>query len=192
MTVFIPTLVPIPGLPMKIFVLSAGALGVKPVTFPVDRAGGDRIPATLAGRALGRELGDDASGWLLLHKWHLVLGALILGVLLMLLARAVRSSGSLERMLNPTIFREYDIRGIADRDLPSDGVRLLGQALGTYIQRTAGRKVNLGRDVRLSGPRLHDALLEGLIASSCDVTDVGVVPTPLLYYSVYNLKPTAP
>jgi phosphomannomutase/phosphoglucomutase len=91
-------------------------------------------------------------------------------------------------MLNPTIFREYDIRGIADRDLPSDGVRLLGQALGTYIQRTAGRKVNLGRDVRLSGPRLHDALLEGLIASGCDVTDVGVVPTPLLYYSVYNLK----
>ena len=84
-------------------------------------------------------------------------------------------------MLNPTIFREYDIRGIADRDLPSDGVRLLGQALGTYMQRTAGRNVNLGRDVRLSGPRLHDALLEGLNASGCDVTDVGVVPTPLLY-----------
>jgi phosphomannomutase/phosphoglucomutase len=91
-------------------------------------------------------------------------------------------------MLNPTIFREYDIRGIADRDLPSEGVRLLGQALGTYMQRKAGRKMNLGRDVRLSGPRLHDALLEGLLASGCDVTDVGVVPTPLLYYSVYNLK----
>jgi phosphomannomutase/phosphoglucomutase len=91
-------------------------------------------------------------------------------------------------MLKPTIFREYDIRGIADVDLPSDGVRVLGQALGTYMQRKAGRKVNLGRDVRLSGPRLHAALLEGLIASGCEVTDVGVVPTPLLYYSVYNLK----
>lgn len=91
-------------------------------------------------------------------------------------------------MLKPTIFREYDIRGIADVDLPSDGVRVLGQALGTYMQRKAGRKVNLGRDVRLSGPRLHAALLEGLLASGCEVTDVGVVPTPLLYYSVYNLK----
>ena len=95
---------------------------------------------------------------------------------------------SLEIMLKATIFREYDIRGIADVDLPSDGVRLLGQALGTYIQRKAGRKVNLGRDVRLSGPRLHAALLEGLMSSGCEVTDVGVVPTPLLYYSVYNLK----
>ena len=91
-------------------------------------------------------------------------------------------------MLKPTIFREYDIRGIADVDLPSEGVRLLGQAMGTYIQRKAGRKVCLGRDVRLSGPRLHDALLEGLLASGCEVTDVGVVPTPLLYYSVYNLE----
>jgi phosphomannomutase / phosphoglucomutase len=91
-------------------------------------------------------------------------------------------------MLKPTIFREYDIRGIADVDLPDEGVRLLGQALGTYMQRHAGRKVNLGRDVRLSGPRLRAALLEGLVASGCEVTDVGVVPTPLLYYSVYNLK----
>ena len=91
-------------------------------------------------------------------------------------------------MLKSTIFREYDIRGIADLDLPSDGVRLLGQALGTYMQRKAGRKVNLGRDVRLSGPRLHKAFLEGLLASGCEITDVGVVPTPLLYYSVYSLK----
>ena len=95
-TVFIPTLVPIPGLPMKIFVLSAGALGVKPVTFLLTVLAG-RIPRYFGLAALGRELGDDASGWLLLHKWHLVLGALILGVLLMLLARAVRSSGSLEK-----------------------------------------------------------------------------------------------
>ncbi|MCC6537381.1 MAG: phosphomannomutase/phosphoglucomutase [Bryobacterales bacterium] len=91
-------------------------------------------------------------------------------------------------LLKPTIFREYDIRGIADVDLPSDGVRELGQAFGTYIQRKAGKKINLGRDVRLSGPRLHDALLEGLLSTGVEVTDVGVVPTPLLYYSVYNLK----
>ena len=90
-------------------------------------------------------------------------------------------------MLKATIFREYDIRGIADIDLPSEGVKLLGRAIGTYLQRKAGKKVNLGRDCRLSGGRLHDALLEGLLASGCEVTDVGVVPTPLLYFSCMHL-----
>ena len=64
-------------------------------------------------------------------------------------------------MLKSTIFREYDIRGIADVDLPSEDVRVLGQAFGTYIQRKTGKKVNLGRDCRLSGDRLKAALLEG-------------------------------
>jgi phosphomannomutase/phosphoglucomutase len=86
-------------------------------------------------------------------------------------------------MLKANIFREYDIRGVADVDLPSEGVELLGRAIGTYLQRVAGNKVNLGRDCRLSGGRLHDALLAGLLASGCQVTDVGVVPTPLLYFS---------
>ncbi|MEZ5353669.1 MAG: phosphomannomutase/phosphoglucomutase [Bryobacteraceae bacterium] len=91
-------------------------------------------------------------------------------------------------MLDPTIFREYDIRGIADRDLTTGGVRELGQAIGTYLLRLGGSRVNLGRDVRLSGPRLHDALLEGLVSTGCHVTDLGVVPTPLVYFSVYHLK----
>lgn len=91
-------------------------------------------------------------------------------------------------MLSQTIFREYDIRGIADTELTSADVQSLGQALGTYIGRHVGKKICLGRDTRLSGPRLHDALLKGLIASGAQVTDIGVVPTPLLYYSVYKLK----
>ena len=90
-------------------------------------------------------------------------------------------------MLKPTIFREYDIRGVADVDLPSDGIQLLGRAIGTYLQRNAGKKVNLGRDCRLSGGRLRDALLAGLLESGCEVTDVGVVPTPLLYFSCMHL-----
>jgi phosphomannomutase/phosphoglucomutase len=90
-------------------------------------------------------------------------------------------------MLKPTIFREYDIRGVADVDLPSDGIRQLGQAIGTYLQRHAGKKVNLGRDCRLSGGRLGKAILEGLVDSGCDVTDLGVVPTPVVYYSVFHL-----
>src|SRR5580658_7805941 len=96
-------------------------------------------------------------------------------------------------MLKPGIFREYDIRGIADLDrddaeLHNSGIELLGQAFGTYLQRHSGRKINLGRDTRLSSPRLRDALMRGLIASGCDVTDLGVVPTPVLYYSVFHLK----
>ncbi len=91
-------------------------------------------------------------------------------------------------MFKPTIFREYDIRGVADEELLSEDVVLLGQAFGTYMQRHAGRKVSLGRDTRLSSPRLRDALMQGLKASGCEVTDIGVVPTPVLYYSAIHLK----
>ncbi|MDX2153016.1 MAG: phosphomannomutase/phosphoglucomutase [Bryobacteraceae bacterium] len=90
-------------------------------------------------------------------------------------------------MLKPTIFREYDIRGIADEELLSDGVRGLGQAMGTYLRRNGGPNVCLGRDTRLSSPRLRDALAAGLQAAGCAVTDIGVVPTPLLYYAVRHL-----
>ena len=91
-------------------------------------------------------------------------------------------------MLKSTIFREYDIRGIAGVDLPSEGIELLGRAIGTYLQRKSGKRVNLGRDCRLSGGRLRDALAAGLVASGCEVTDVGVVPTPALYFSCMHLK----
>ena len=91
-------------------------------------------------------------------------------------------------MLKPTIFREYDIRGIADVELRSPDVADLGRAVGTYLNRHAGRKINLGRDCRLSSTRLRDALIQGLTATGCEVTDIGVVPTPLLYYSVFRLK----
>ena len=91
-------------------------------------------------------------------------------------------------MLKPGIFREYDIRGVADAELKDSDVELLGRGLGTYIIRHSGSRVNLGRDCRLSSDRLHDALLKGLMASGCHVTDVGVVPTPLLYYSAVHFK----
>jgi phosphomannomutase/phosphoglucomutase len=91
-------------------------------------------------------------------------------------------------MLSPLIFREYDIRGIADEQLSSPDVEMLGQAFGTYLQREAGKNICLGRDTRLSGDRLHQALLAGLLKSGCQITDIGIVPTPLLYYSVYQQK----
>ena len=94
-------------------------------------------------------------------------------------------------MLKPTIFREYDIRGIAETELLSDGITELGQAVGTFMQRHGGgSKINLATDCRISSPRLRDAFCAGLKASGCHVTDIGVVPTPLLYYSVFHLKAT--
>ena len=91
-------------------------------------------------------------------------------------------------MFKPTIFREYDIRGAADVELLDPDVEQLGRAFGTYLQRHAGNTITLGRDTRLSSPRLRDALMRGLLASGCDVIDLGVVPTPVLYYSVFQLK----
>ena len=84
-------------------------------------------------------------------------------------------------MLNPAIFREYDIRGVADTELASPGVVELGRGLGTFLQRQSGRRIGLACDCRLSSPRLHDALLEGLLASGCEVTDVGVEHATLIY-----------
>ncbi|MBZ5678234.1 MAG: hypothetical protein LAP61_28680 [Acidobacteriia bacterium] len=91
-------------------------------------------------------------------------------------------------MLKPTIFREYDIRGVADTELLSSDIVDLGRGLGTQIQRKSGKSITLGRDCRLSSPRLRDALLEGLMDSGCEVTDIGVVPTPLLYFSAVHLQ----
>src|SRR5690242_5918264 len=88
----------------------------------------------------------------------------------------------LSLMLKSTIFREYDIRGVADTELTSPDVEQLGRSLGTYLRRNSGNRVNVGRDVRLSSGRLREALVTGLLASGCDVTDIGVVPTPVLYY----------
>jgi len=91
-------------------------------------------------------------------------------------------------MLDREIFREYDIRGIADTQLTSEGVKDLGRALGTFLLRRGGPHLTLGRDVRLSSPRLRDAVLEGLLSAGAHITDLGPVPTPLLYFSAFHLR----
>lgn len=91
-------------------------------------------------------------------------------------------------MLKPTIFREYDIRGVADAELLDPDIEELGKAIGAYLVRHNGKNINLGRDCRLSSTRLRNALIRGLKATGCEVADIGVVPTPLLYYSVFHLK----
>src|SRR5215831_4990321 len=88
---------------------------------------------------------------------------------------------------NPRVFREYDIRGVADRDLPDAFAERLGRAIGTHLARAGARRITLGRDCRVHSPRLHTALLRGLVSTGLRVLDVGVVATPVLYFSVFHL-----
>jgi phosphomannomutase/phosphoglucomutase len=89
--------------------------------------------------------------------------------------------------MNPRVFREYDIRGNADRDLGDDFVTALGKAIGTHLVRHGGKTLALGRDPRTHSPRLHAALLSGLQSTGVQVVDVGMVPTPMLYFAVFHL-----
>ncbi|MFZ5642307.1 MAG: phosphomannomutase/phosphoglucomutase [Bacillota bacterium] len=92
--------------------------------------------------------------------------------------------------VNPNIFREYDVRGVADRDLTDETVRLLGKAFGTMTGRQGLKDVLVGMDNRYSSPRLKQALTEGLISTGCNVKDLGTLVTPILYYSriLYNTE----
>src|SRR3954449_4960320 len=95
--------------------------------------------------------------------------------------------------VNPTIFRAYDIRGVVDVDLSAAAYQTLGCAAGTYFrQRNAGKAGNprivVGRDARLTSPAYAAALIAGLRSAGCDVVDVGMVPTPLMYFAVDYLK----
>jgi phosphomannomutase/phosphoglucomutase len=88
--------------------------------------------------------------------------------------------------INPQIFREYDIRGIVDQDLTPEIVRTIGRSLGTYFRGKGKTDVALGADCRLSSPAYARAMAEGLRAAGCDVTDLGTIPTPLLYFAGYD------
>lgn len=92
--------------------------------------------------------------------------------------------------LDPTIFRTYDIRGIAGRTLSDDHVFFIGKALGTLIQERGERLVVVARDGRISSPVLAPALIEGILSSGCDVINLGMSPTPLLYFAIqyFNAK----
>ena len=88
--------------------------------------------------------------------------------------------------VNPEIFREYDIRGIADRDLAAPISIRLGQAVGTYLKREGRSRITLARDCRLSSERLSSEVGRGLQMTGLEVIDIGVVPTPLLYFSLHH------
>lgn len=87
--------------------------------------------------------------------------------------------------LKPEIFREYDIRGIVDKDLNPGNVELLGKGIGTYFRQKGKTEVVLGRDCRLSSQPYSEALIRGLHSTGCQVIDLGIIPTPLLYFTIY-------
>lgn len=89
--------------------------------------------------------------------------------------------------INPQIFREYDIRGIVGKDLTAEIVKILGKSFGTYMISKGGKKVSVGRDNRLSSPKFKSALIGGILSTGCDVIDIGLVPTPVMYFSLFNL-----
>ena len=88
-------------------------------------------------------------------------------------------------IVTTNVFREYDIRGVADRDLPDELARDLGRALGTFLRRADKHRIALSRDCRLSSPRLHAALCEGLLEAGLTLMDLGMQPTPLMYFAVF-------
>ncbi len=88
---------------------------------------------------------------------------------------------------DPTILREYDIRGIVGGTVHPADARAIGRTLGTLVRRKGGKHVALGYDGRLSSPELAAACIEGLTSAGIDVTNIGLAATPMLYFAVYHL-----
>ncbi len=92
------------------------------------------------------------------------------------------------KTIAPEIFKAYDIRGIVDKTLTEEGTEAIGRALGTTGKRRGLTRFVIGRDGRLSGPRLSKALARGLNAAGVDVIDIGVVATPMVYFGTHLFK----
>jgi len=101
--------------------------------------------------------------------------------------RKLQESEHAPVQLRPEIFRAYDIRGVIDKTLDSGVARSVGQAVGTAaLEKNAGPVV-VARDGRLSGPYLMEGMIEGILASGCDVLDIGAVPTGVLYFAAHEI-----
>ena len=89
----------------------------------------------------------------------------------------------MSHVFDPTVLREYDIRGIIGETLGPDDARAIGQVFGSMLREAGGSKVAVGYDGRVSSPILEHALVEGLTACGCDVVRIGMAATPMLYYA---------
>jgi|SRR6185437_13023743 len=93
-------------------------------------------------------------------------------------------TGAIER----SIFRAYDIRGVVGTSLTEDTARAIGRAVGSVMREKSLSDIVVGRDGRLSGPRISGALIDGLRASGVDVIDIGAAPTPVVYFASFHLN----
>ena len=91
-------------------------------------------------------------------------------------------------MLNPHIFRAYDVRGRIGADINAGVFRQVGRAYGTLIRRNGGQTVAVGRDNRESSAELTAAFMEGALAAGIDVVDIGEVTTPMLYFATAHWR----
>ncbi len=87
-------------------------------------------------------------------------------------------------MIPEHIFREYDIRGFADTELTDETAYAIGRAAATTLVREGKKKISVGYDLRKSSERIYKALAKGLVESGLNVVELGLVPTPLVYFSV--------
>lgn len=90
-------------------------------------------------------------------------------------------------MFNSNVFREYDVRGVVDKDLNEEFVFNLGRAIGTYAARHRIKNMTIGRDCRLSSDAYHNFIIKGLNASGINTIDIGRCATPMLYFSIRHL-----
>jgi len=90
--------------------------------------------------------------------------------------------------MNPEMFREYDIRGVAGVDMDENDVERIGRGIGTYLRRRGDSHITVGRDCRLTSDKYAEQLIEGLLKTGCHVVDLGTCPTPVGYFSVHHLE----
>ena len=91
-------------------------------------------------------------------------------------------------MINPEVFREYDVRGVVDKDLDFDFVYDLGRSIGTYSMPRGVKTMTLGMDCRLSSPAYHEAIRKGINSTGIDIIDVGLCATPVLYFAIRHFN----
>lgn len=91
-------------------------------------------------------------------------------------------------MIKPQVFRQYDIRGIVDEELNEESYYLIGKGFGSYLRERGLKSIALGGDARLTTPKFMDAFTKGALETGCDIIDIGIAATPVLYYAIWKLK----
>ena len=90
--------------------------------------------------------------------------------------------------MHPGIFREYDIRGIAGEEISEQDANAIGKAYGSLLMGQGRKKVSVGRDCRITSEAYSQAFIDGILSAGCDVVDIGVCPTPVLYFSIHQFN----